>query len=121
MYKEALQRKLRFLTAKGSLTLEQLFDLSITSLDTLAVALNDEYEQSTTKSFLVKRNDADRTVKLKLDIVLDILNSKVDEAEAIANKKRDKEHNEKIMALIAEKQDGELRGKSIEELSAMLK
>ena len=43
MYKEASRKKTRFATSKGSLSAEQLWDLSIADLDTLAVSLDEAY------------------------------------------------------------------------------
>lgn len=121
MYKEAAKNKLRFTTSKGVLTTEQLWDLSINELDSLAVKLQEEYESSGKKSFLVRRSVKDKTVKLKFDIVLDVLNTKSDEMESLKEAREVKEHNEKILHLIAEKQDESLKGKSIKQLESMLK
>lgn len=121
VFKLASKRKLRFQTSKGSLSTEQLWDLSIDDLDALAVSLQDEHEQSGKKSFLVKRSVKDKTIKLKFDIVLDILNTLVAEKEAAAEALEVKEHNKKIIQLISEKKDESLKGKSIKQLEAMLK
>jgi len=121
MYKEASKLKLRISTVKGQLSVEQLWDLPITQLDELAVALEKEYETSANKSFLVKKTLKNKVAKLKFDIVLDILDSKVNAAEAASETRANKEHNQKIYELIAEKKDGELKGKSIRELEKMLK
>jgi len=121
MYKEAAKQKLRFSTPKGSLSVEQLWDLSITDLDTLAVSLEESYKNSKGKSFLDKRTTKDKGLKLQFDIVLDVLNSKVEDSEALRDAADVKEHNQKILKLISEKKDGELAGKSVKELEAMLK
>ena len=120
-FKTATQKKLRFQTSKGLLSTEQLWDLSIEDLDTLAVSLEAEHKESGKKSFLVKSNLKDKTAKLKFDVVLDVLNTKVDEIEAAKEAAEIKEHNKKIINLIAEKQDESLKGKSIKQLEAMLK
>lgn len=120
-YKLASQLKLRFITSKGSLSTEQLWDLSLKELDEMAVSLENEYQESGKKSFLVKRSTKDKTTKLKFDIVLDILTTKSEEAEALKDAADIKEHNEKIMKLIEEKKDGELASKSISELKKLLK
>ena len=121
MFKEASKLKLRFATTKGSLSVEQLWDLSITDLDTLAVSLEEAHKNSKGKSFLEKRTTKDKGLKLQFDIVLDILQTKVDDSEALREKAEDKEHNKKILELIAKKKDGELEGKSIKELTGMLR
>lgn len=120
-FKEATKQKLRFSTTKGSLTTEQLWDLTLTDLDNLAVTLKDEYEASGKKSFLVAKSVKDKTTKLKFDVVLDILTTKVEEAEAIKEAHEVREHNKKIIALIQEKKDESLKGKSISQLESMLK
>lgn len=120
MYKEVSKQKLRFSTNKGNLTVEQLWDLSIQDLDNLAVSLQEDYESSGKKSFVLKKSAKDKTTKLKFDVVLDILTTKVEEAEIAANKLERKEKNKKILELIAEKQDEGLKKKSIKELEAML-
>ena len=120
-FKLASQQKLRFQTARGPLTTEQLWDLSVNDLDALAVSLETEHNQSGKKSFLTKTSTKDKTAKLKFDIVLDILTTKVDEMQAASEALEIREHNKKIIALISEKQDESLKGKSIKQLEAMLK
>jgi hypothetical protein len=121
MYKQASKQKLRFQTTKGLLSSEQLWDLPLTELDTLAVSLEESYKNSKGKSFLDKRTAKDSNIKLQFDIVLDVLQTKMEENEAVRTLKEDKEHNQKIIELIKEKQDDSLKGKSIKELEKMLR
>ena len=120
-YKQASQEKLRFQTNKGTLSTEQLWDLSLDELDALAVSLDTEHKESSKKSFLAKTSAKDKTAKLKFEVVYDILITKKEESEAIAEAHEIKQHNNKIIQLIAEKQDESLKGKSIKELEKMLR
>lgn len=120
-FKSATQQKLRFQTSKGLLSTEQLWDLSLTDLDTLAVSLESEYKDSGKKSFLVTKSAKDKTAKLKFDVVVDVLTTKVEEAQQATEKAENKAHNEKILNLIAEKKDDALSRKSVKELESMLK
>lgn len=120
-FKLASQQKLRYQTTKGLLSTEQLWDLSLDELDALAVSLETEHKLSGKKSFLIKTSVKDKTAKLRFDVVLDILNTKVEEMNAATQTAEIKEHNKKIIQLISEKQDQSLKGKSIKELEAMLK
>jgi hypothetical protein len=120
-FKECSRRKLRFKTASGLLSVEQLWDLHLEQLDTLAVSLEKDVNEAPKKSFLVKTSNEDKIAKLKFDIVLDILNTRIKERDEYLEQKENKEQNEKILSLISEKQDESLKGKSIEELKAMLK
>jgi len=121
IFKKACQKKLRFATTRGSLTTEQLFDLTLNELDALAVSLDNSYEESKGKSFLKKRTTKDANIKLQFDVVIDVLQTRVDEAEAEQKARETKEHNNKILTLISEKKDDELKGKSLKQLEAMLK
>ena len=120
MYKTAAKQKLRIATVKGALSVEQLWDLSLTEIDALAVSLEKEHQESGKKSFLTSRSEKDKTVKLKFDIVLDILNTKVDEAEVLQQKKARKERNQKILSLIEEKKDETSKSKSVKQLESLL-
>lgn len=120
-FKLASQQKLRFQTNRGLLSTEQLWDLSLEDLDALAVSLETEHKQSGKKSFLVKTSVKDKTAKLRFDVALDVLNTKVEEMQVATEAAEIKEHNKKIIALIAEKQDESLKGKSVKQLEAMLK
>lgn len=120
-FKQASKEKLRIQTSKGVLSVEQLWDLSLNELDSLAVSLESEYKESGKKSFLVKSSTKDKTAKLKFEVVLEVLNTKFEEAEAIKEAKEIKEHNQKILQLIENKKDEALAGKSVKELTAMLK
>lgn len=120
-YKSAAQQKLRFQTPKGLLTVEQLWDLSLRELDTLAVSLETEHQQSGRKSFLAKTSAKDKTAKLRFDIVLDVLNTKVEESQAAQEAAEARDHNKKIINLISEKQEEALKEKSVKELERMLK
>lgn len=119
-FKEASRQQLRFTTNKGVLSVEQLWQLSITDLDSLAVSLESEVEKSGRKSFVVERSEKDQTAKLKFDIVLDVLTTKVKEAKDAKDARETKAQKDKILNLIAEKKDQSLAGKTIEELEAML-
>ena len=121
MYKTASKLKLRFSTTVGNLSVEQLWDLPLEPLDTLAVSFQEAYEKSDKKSFLVTKSKKDKELKLRFDIVLDILETKVKERDARLEEADNKMHNQKVLGLISKKQDSELENKSIKELEKMLK
>ena len=62
-----------------------------------------------------------KLTQLKFDIVFDILLTKLEEAKASSEARNNKEYNEKIMSLIAQKETEALQGKSVDELKSMLK
>lgn len=120
MYKEASRQKTRVQTSKGLLSVEQLWDLPLSELDTLAVSLEEKAKNSKGKSFLEKRTTEDKGLKLQFDVVLDVLQTKAEEAEKAKLIAERKLKNQKIREIIAEKQDGALKNKSVAQLEKLL-
>lgn len=120
-YKEATRLKLRISTIKGPLSVEQLWDLRMDQLDKVAIRLQKELEESGTKSFLTEETKENKLTKLKFEVVLDVLKTKMAAAESAKMASELRAHNQRINELIARKKDEELEGKSIEELEALLK
>lgn len=123
MYKQASKLGLRIQTNKGLLAVEQLWQLSQSDLSNAIKAVkkvlvkNDDNELS----FLENTKVVDIENQLRFDILKDVYLTKKSEAEAIRNEAETKAHNQKILALIAEKQEGKLRNMSEEELKSLLK
>lgn len=125
MYKEALQRKLRFETPKGSLNVEQLWDLSFKDLKTCVTHAKRKLDENVLDdelSFLEDYRDGDNsTEELSFNILKDVYLTKRREKEALNEVSRNKEHNERIMALIHEKEEQSLKELSPDELRSMLR
>jgi hypothetical protein len=121
MYKEATKKGMRIQTERGPLSVEQLWDLLVEELDKLAVSLDEEYKKSGKRSYLTPKSTKDKELKLQRDIVIDILETKVEEHAATNNAQTIKVHNQKIEALIQKKKDESLESLSIEELEKKLK
>jgi len=122
MYKQVTRLKKRFTTRIGEVSVEQLWDLDINVLDELAVSLKMQYNESGKKtSFLVAKSEKDKEIKLMFDVALDVLTTRVEEMEKENKKAEIKEHNQKILKLIKEKQDVDLGNQTVEELEKLLK
>ncbi len=118
---DATRRKLRFNTTKGQLSVEELWDLSLQSLDTIAKAVNKQLKASDEESFIPaasKRKDADS--ELSLDILKYIIGVKVEERDKEKARAEKHEKAARLRELLAQKRDAELTGKSAEELEKML-
>lgn len=120
IYKASIKNKVRYNSSKGLITTEQLWDLNLTDLDDLAVTLSSEYEDSDKKTFIKKKNTKNELVKLKLDVVVDVIDTKMAEAEDAKQTVEKKANNEKIMALIKEKEEDSLKDLSVDELKDLL-
>ena len=120
MYKEALQKKLRFKTNKGMITTEDLFDLSLQNLNTLAIMLDKKISEATKKSFIEELPAEENDDELRFSIVKDVINVKLKARKDNINKAQIDARNKRIAELIAKKEDEALENKSIEELRAMI-
>lgn len=126
MYKKAFRMKLRFQTAHGLLSVEQLWDLKPAQLAELAKKLRAEIKEENAGddeelAFLSVNPDSKQSENaLRFEIVKDIYQTLRAEATESAEARLRKEHNDKILELIARKQDQELESKSIDELKQML-
>lgn len=121
MYKEASRLGLRFSSPRGMLSVEQLWQLPIVTLDDMAVSLEKAYKESANKSFIVKKTKKNKEIKLAFDIVLDVLTTKVEEQESAKQAAEIKLHNEKIYEKIEKLEDKELDNKSKKELLKLIK
>lgn len=119
IYKYAAQHALRF-PFKGSISVEDLFNLKLTDLDTVYKALKREEKKDEEESLMAVQNTEDTELSVKIAIVRDIFEDKQAEAEARKNAAAKKEYNQKIAAIIAEKEDAALRDKSVDELRGMM-
>lgn len=122
-FKEATRIKLRFNTSQGLIGVEQLWELSMAKLERIVRALKKQLTKDNDDdlSFLDDTSTpVDKTVELSFDIAKEVYLARKEEREAVKNAKAKKENNEKIMALIVEKEEGKLQEKSVEELKAML-
>lgn len=108
--------KLRFSTDRGLLSIEDLWDLNLTQLNTLAKSLRKKLKEGEEEDFLNTKSEADVTDKLRFDIVLSILEVKKTEKAEREQASEIKMKREKLLGLIAEKQDADLRNKPVEEL-----
>ncbi len=125
MWIEALSKKLRF-EYKGLISIEDLFDLSLNELDEIYRKLKkelDEYKQYSEDSLLNKDEKKDETseeLQLKIDVVTAVFNHLKKQQEELQRKIALQNQRDKILGIIADKQDEELSNKSISELKELL-
>ena len=123
----AARSKLRFESPKGLLSAEDLWDLPLTSkagqanLDDIAKNLNRSLKEADGEvSFVkpvVKTSD---TMQAKFDIVKYVIDVKVAERDTAAEAADKAAKKQKLMELIAAKQDAALTALGVEDLQKML-
>lgn len=121
LFEKALRNKLRFESGQGLLSTEDLFDLSLTSLDKMAKAVNkllrDEGEDSFIPTATLKRathND------LRLEILKHIISVKVAAEETRKNRADTLARISTLKTLAEAKANEQLASQSLEDIQKQL-
>ena len=120
----AERNKLRF-PYKGSISVEELWDLSLSELDKIYENLTaKKAKQSEGKSLLASKSSQNskeqKTLDAQIAIVEYIFKTKNEEMELAKKAQEEKAKQQKIMELIEKKKNEGLENMSLEELQAML-
>jgi hypothetical protein len=102
------------------LNVEDLWDLNLSSLNELAKNINRQLKDAEEEDFLKTEKKESTELKLAFDITLHILNTKKAEQEAREQAVDKAAKKQKLLALLAEKQDNGLRNLSEDELKAQI-
>lgn len=119
MFEVAVRSKMRF-PFKGLVSVEDLWDLSVENLDLIFKALNSLVKQVKEESLLNTKSKEDKELDTKIEIIKYIVGVKLEEDAARLKAREQKEKKQKIMEILASKQDADLQNKSIDELTSML-
>lgn len=119
MFEKALRLKLRF-QYNGLISVEDLWDLSLTALDAIYKNVSAGLQALNQDSLLQKRTKESDLNELRLEIVKHVFMTKQAEAAARADAAEKRAKKQKLMELVAEKQDEVLKGKSVDELNALI-
>lgn len=119
IFEYATRKKMRF-PFKGMISVEDLWDLSLTNLDSIYKTLNKQVKQSEEESLLATKDSVDTYLEVQVAIVKHIVSVKLDEAEKAKKERENKEKEQKIMAILASRGDKELENASDEDLRKML-
>lgn len=125
-FEKLIRTKDRFDSPQGQLTVEDLFDIPLTSsrgkanLDDIARQLSKQVREAETESFVVKPPKADESALLKFEVVKHIIAVRLAENEAAAVLSANKEKKQQILQLIIQKENEALAGQSIDDLRKMV-
>lgn len=119
IFEYATRNKIRF-SFRGLISVEDLWDLSLTNLDSIYKELNKQSKQSEEESLLNIKTQEDELLNVQIEIVKHIVSVKLTEKEAREKASAKKAQKQKIMSIIAAKQDEALQNSSIDDLKKML-
>lgn len=122
MFEAASRLKLRFASQVGQLSVEDLWDLPLTSatkpnLDAIAVELNRQLK-GTEESF-VSTGKKNAVLELKFEVVKHIIDVRVTENQAKIDERNRQERKAQIADLIEQKKSEGLKALSLEELEKL--
>ena len=117
IFEQASRSKLRF-AHKGQITVEDLWDLPVTELDSVYVGLARTKKALEGDSLLRPRKDSN--LDLSLAVVKHVFETRQAAADAEKSRTATRQRNQKIMEILARKEEDALLDKDPDELRAML-
>lgn len=122
IFEYATRNKLRFASVKGELTVEQLWDVPLRgsndfNLNSIAKAASKALKEISEENFVETSKTAEHTRReMALEAVKYVIDTKLAEEKAAAARAERKQEKEKLLKILAEKQDGKLSELSEREL-----
>lgn len=119
LFELATRNKMRF-PFRGMISVEDLWDLSLTNLDSVFKTLNAEAKKSEEESLLETKSKEDEEISNKINIVKYIVNVKLEEKRAREDARKNAEMKQRLLEIKAKRQDTALENMSDEDLDKML-
>jgi len=119
LFKIATKKKYRF-NYKGQATVEDLWDLSVEELDKIYKSLKSKQKSASEESLLQTVSKEDKELLNKIEIIKIIVTDKLVAKDRAMKAASQRAQNQRILEIMADKQDAALKEKSIEELQSML-
>ena len=119
IFEAASKNKYRY-PYKGMITTEDLWDLTQAQLDVIYKALNKGVSEAQVSSLMCKVTEVDAELLNKIEIVKYIFNAKEAEAEARKNDAAKHAKKQRILDILAQKQEDALQSMSEDDLKKML-
>ena len=122
LFEYATRNKLRFSSVKGELSVEQLWDVPLRSrddfnLDAVAKVTNRAWKALTEESFVETEKTPEHTRReVALKVVKYVIDTKLTEEADAKRRAENKVEKEKLLKILAEKQEGKLSDLSEKEL-----
>lgn len=119
IFEMATRNKYRF-PYKGMISVEDLWDLNQTQLDSIYKALNKEVKANQEDSLMFSQTQTDLDLQAKIEIVRYIYATKEQDAARRAAAAENAEKKRRILEILEQKQEDSLKNKSEDELLKML-
>ena len=119
IFKIAAKKKYRF-NYRGVCTVEDLWDSPLEELDKMYAKLKKEQKNLGEDSLLTKETKENKELNYKIEIIKAVVEDRLRAKERAARAAEIKAQNQRILEIMADKEDAALRDKNIDELEEML-
>lgn len=119
LFEIATREKYRF-PYKGQIGVEDLWDVSVTGLDSIFKMLKAQEKKFDEEGLLSHKTSADTELDNKLEIVRYIFGVKMAEKAKREEAVKRKAEKEKLLEILSEKEDNALKSLSVDELRARI-
>jgi len=121
MFELATRKRLRF-PHKGQSTVEDLWELPVKELDNIYKVLNSKKKQNSEDSLLktVSKTAEEEILELQIEIVKNIVSTKIEEAKQKTEAAEKKTRQDKIKEILASRNEEKYLAMSDEELQKLL-
>lgn len=120
LFEVASRNKFRFPSDRGDLTTEQLWDISLKTLNEVAINIYNELEKSGKINFITETTSANKELTQKLDLVKQIIAIRKEDAQLKATRQQNAEMRKALREQIIAQKNATLLSGTIEELEARL-
>ena len=105
---------------RGMINVIDLWDLSLTNLDSVFKTLNAEAKKSEEESLLNTKSKEDEEISNKIEIVKYIVSVKLDEKKKREDAKKNAEMRQRLLEIKAKRQDAAIENMSDEDMDKAL-
>jgi len=119
LFEKAARWKIRF-NYKGLCTVEDLWDLGLEELDSIFKSLNSQLQEHKEESLLDKKTQSEEVLELTVNIVKHVFETKHREIKERKNEIVRAGRKQRLLSVIANKQDAKLQDMSIEDLNKLV-
>lgn len=116
MFEKASILRLRYKVNNGTVSTEDLWDLSLENLNTLAKSLNKQIKDAGEENFIEVKSKANTALDLSFEIVKHIISVKLAEQEKKKAAAEKRQKRAQLLELISQKENEALSSKSLDEL-----
>jgi hypothetical protein len=116
IFEHASRIKLRFGSAQGLLTTEQLWELSLEQLNTMAKAVNKELKAEAEEDFVKAKPAGVNQNEVRLALLKHVIQIKLDALEERRTKAENKQRRDTLLAALSRKEDEQLQNMSADDI-----